>query len=129
VDRLVADRLIHMFVDRGIVVGALVLAFGCGKKDAVPNATGSGSAMSTTTTAARPETASKAATPVTTAGPPRSAPGTPESLQEFDRACDAGHGPACFDAGVHRALGKGAPRDRLSAMPWLEKGARSTTRT
>src|SRR5262245_56419553 len=100
----------------GVVLVCVVVSIACGKKKGEP-ATGSGSA------AAGSAAAGSAAAPPADL-PPSTAPPTPEVLAKFDAACDAGTGKACFDAGMRRAQGMGAPRDRVAAIAWLEKGCK-----
>jgi len=55
------------------------------------------------------------------APPARNAPMTPENLAKFEKACDAGVGSACFDAGMRILSPK---QDGVAALVWLEKGCK-----
>src|SRR5258706_1737332 len=102
-----------------IVLAVIVMLCGCDKKGAGSgaNATavGSGSAFGSGRAASKP-------VPVDL--PKRSAPGTPEVLAQFDKACDGGTGIACYDSAMRRAMGMGATKDRVAAVVWLEKGCK-----
>lgn len=117
------------------VIVCLVVLVGCGKKKeegetavqkpapelaAQKAADPAAPATATTPPAATPPAA--VAKPADL--PPSSAPATAENLAKFDAACDGGYAKACFDAGMRRAQGMGAPRDRVAATTWLEKGCK-----
>jgi TPR repeat protein len=114
------------------VMVCLVVLVGCGKKkEQAGTETGSAAAKPAVGSAAPAEApaAPPAATPAATATPPadlppRNSPATAEVLAKFDAACDGGYGAACFDAGMRRAMGMGATKDRVAATTWLEKGCK-----
>jgi uncharacterized protein len=62
-----------------------------------------------------------AGTAMADAPPARNAAMTQENLVKFEKACDAGSAPACFDAGM-RILSP--TKDGGAAMVWLEKGCK-----
>jgi uncharacterized protein len=103
-----------------LVLACVMAPIGCGNKQAPGAGSGSGTGSATATT-----TGSATATPAKPADLPRhDAPPTAEVLAKFDAACDAKTATACFDSGMRRAKGMGTARDRVAAVPWLEKGCK-----
>jgi TPR repeat protein len=106
------------------VMVCVVLLAGCGKKEQAAE-TGSAAAKPAAGSAAAPAGSAEAPAPTPAAAPPpRTSPATAEMLAKFDAACDAGHGTACFDAGMRRAQGMGTAKDRVAGASWLDKGCK-----